>query len=81
MAERALVGALDASCRTPVAAHAEEGDGELLLSTFVGLPDGSSWIRDTVSGPADDPATLGRAAAERLISAGADELLRKAAEI
>ena len=47
----------------------------------VGLPDGSSWIRDTVSGSADDPAALGRAAAERLISAGADDLLRKAAKI
>jgi hydroxymethylbilane synthase len=78
MAERALIGALDASCRTPLAAHAEHRDGQLVLSSFAGLPDGSTWIRDTISGATDDPAALGRAAAERLIAAGADELLREA---
>ena len=78
MAERALIGALDASCRTPLAAHAEHSGGELVLSSFAGLPDGSTWIRDTVSGAAEDPSVLGRAAAERLIAAGADELLREA---
>ena len=33
---------------------------------------------DAVSGAAEDPSALGRAAAERLIAAGADELLREA---
>jgi len=78
MAERALIAALDASCRTPLAAHAEHRDGELVLSSFAGLPDGSTWIRDAVSGVAEDPSALGRAAAERLVAAGADELLREA---
>jgi hydroxymethylbilane synthase len=77
-AERALVGALDASCRTPVAAHAEHDGDTLRLATFVGLPDGSHWIRDALSGPASDPAALGHAAAERLLAAGAAEVLRKA---
>ena len=81
MAERALIGALDASCRTPLAAHAQHSDGELVLSSFAGLPDGTSWIRDSLAGRADDPAGLGRAAAERLIAAGADELLREADQI
>ncbi|HEX8076040.1 MAG TPA: hydroxymethylbilane synthase, partial [Thermoleophilaceae bacterium] len=40
-AERAVVSALDASCRTPLAAHAEHVDGGLVLSAFAGLPDGS----------------------------------------
>ena len=74
-AERALVGALDASCRTPLAAHAERAGGELVLSSFLGLPDGSTWIRDTVTGPASDPAALGGAAADRLLAAGAADLL------
>jgi hydroxymethylbilane synthase len=78
MAERALVAALDASCRTPLAAHAVHAGGALQLAAFVGLPDGSVWIRDSLSGPPSEPAELGRALADRLVSAGADELLAQA---
>jgi hydroxymethylbilane synthase len=75
-AERALVGALDATCRTPLAAHARREGEDLVLASFVGMPDGSTWIRDTLTGPAADPAALGRAAADRLLAAGAGELLQ-----
>jgi hydroxymethylbilane synthase len=74
-AERALVEALRASCRTPIGAHAELDDGALRLTAFAGLPDGSHWIRDVHEGDAADPAGLGRAVAERLEAAGARELL------
>ena len=75
-AERELVGALDASCNTPVGAHARRlSSGELELGAWVGLPDGSAWIRDRQTG---DAAGLGSALAQRLLSAGAGELLRQA---
>jgi hydroxymethylbilane synthase len=74
-AERALVAALDATCNTPVGALAEEVDGALRLSAYVGLPDGSHWIRDVVEGDAGEPSALGRAVAQRLDGAGARELL------
>jgi hydroxymethylbilane synthase len=78
-AERAVVGELDASCRTPIGVHARlDGEGALALAAFVGLPDGSHWIRDEVSGEADSPATLGVLASERLLAAGAGELLAAA---
>jgi hydroxymethylbilane synthase len=77
-AERAVVAPLEASCRTPLAAHAVQDGSRLELSVFVGLPDGSEWIRDRVSGGATDPAALGRAAAERLLAAGAADLLERA---
>ena len=77
-AERALVAALDASCHTPIGAHARDDDGALLLSAFVGLPDGSHWIRDELVGDAAQPAELGTAVAERLAAAGARELLEEA---
>ena len=77
-AERALVTALEATCHTPVGAHADERDGALRLVAFVGLPDGSHWIRDELDGPPDEPAALGRAVAERLEAAGARELLEQA---
>jgi hydroxymethylbilane synthase len=77
-AERALVAALHASCRTPVGAHAELRDGDLVLSAFVGLPDGGTWIRDEGRGDPDDPSSLGRAVAERLLAAGAASVLAEA---
>lgn len=77
-AERAVVGALEASCHTPVGASAAfEGD-ELVVDGFAGLPDGSEWIRDRVAGDPDQPVALGEALAERMRAAGAGELLERA---
>ena len=77
-AERAVVAALDATCHTPVGAHARLGDDGLSLAAYVGLPDGSTWIRDAVAAGDDDPAALGRELAARLLSAGAGPLLAAA---
>ena len=75
-AERELIAALGASCNTPVGAHARcVGDGNLELTAWAGLPDGSRWIRDSLSGPA---AGLGLAVAERLLAVGAGDLLAAA---
>jgi len=63
--ERTLVAALGASCDTPLGAYAVDG----VVRTFVGLPDGSAWLRDEA--PAAD-------AVQRLLSAGAADLLRRA---
>ena len=78
-AERALVAALDASCHTPVGAYAGFLDqDELQLTAFVGMPDGSHWIRDTLVSDERDPSGLGEEAAHRLLAAGARELLEAA---
>jgi len=75
-AERAVVAALDASCHTPVGAHATpNGEKRLQLTGFVGMPDGSHWIRDELDADATDPAAAGREIAQRLLAAGAAELL------
>ena len=77
-AERALVERLEASCHTPVAAYARLEGPTLRLDAFVGLPDGSTWIRDSLDGSRDDPAALGREVGERLLAAGAAEVLAAA---
>lgn len=77
-AERALVLALDADCHTPMGAHAVLGDdGAMTLTAFVGRVDGSAWLRDTLSvaGGKAVPEKLGASVAERLLSAGAREVL------
>jgi len=82
LAERALAGALDASCHTPLGAHARPaGCGCLELRAWVGLPDGSAWVSDELLGGFYDPASLGRRVAERLGAAGAAELLARGREM
>jgi hydroxymethylbilane synthase len=77
-AERAVVAALDASCRTPVGAHARLDGDRLRVDAYVGLPDGSTWIRDRLEAGAEDPSALGRELADRLLAAGAGPLLAAA---
>jgi hydroxymethylbilane synthase len=73
LAERALTRCLEASCNTPVGAHARPlADGVIELRAWVGRPDGSAWISDRLTG---DPATLGAVAAERMLAVGAGEML------
>ncbi len=88
-AERAVVALLDATCATPIGVHAKLGPspsgkgnrvegGSLVIEAFVGLPDGSEWIRDRVEGDADNPGLAGATLAERLLSAGARDILDRA---
>jgi hydroxymethylbilane synthase len=75
-AERTLVHALGASCNTPVGAHAHPlPAGGVTLVGWVGLPDGSAWLRDEVTGPAD---AVGGECARRMLAAGAAALLEQA---
>ena len=77
-AERALVRELGASCRTPVGAHARLRGETLSLAGFAGLPDGSAWVRDDLAGSAEAPEALGAAVGQRMLAAGAGELLAQA---
>jgi hydroxymethylbilane synthase len=79
LAERDLTRGLDASCNTPVGAFARpSGDGIVELSAWAGLPDGSAWLADRLDGP---PERVGAEVAERMLAAGAGELLRQAARL
>jgi hydroxymethylbilane synthase len=80
-AERAVVKQLDASCHTPVGAHAGVAGERIVVHAFVGLPDGSEWITDRLESPAHDPRDAGCELARRLLAAGAGELLRRAQDL
>jgi hydroxymethylbilane synthase len=81
-AERALAAALDATCNTPLGAHARLGaDGDLELSAWVGLPDGSAWASDRLAGGLSDPEGLAGELAERLRAVGAQGMLARAEEM
>ncbi len=78
-AERMAVVTLEADCSSPVGIHARELDGRLVLDGFVGLPDGSDWIRDRLEGDLSQPEAVGRELARRMIAAGARDILDRAA--
>ncbi len=70
-AERALLAALDGSCRTPIAALAELRDGgELYLRALIAKPDGTMIHRAERSGAAGDGEAMARDAGEELRAAG-----------
>jgi hydroxymethylbilane synthase len=77
--ERALVIGLDATCHTPVGAFAVPDGDALVVHAFAGMPDGSEWVRDRVHGTAAEPEALGALAAERMLAAGAADLLGRLA--
>jgi hydroxymethylbilane synthase len=82
LAERDCVARLDASCNTPLGVHAQVGDdtGAIVVRTFVGLADGSAWLRDETP-PCATAQEAGACAAERLLAAGGGELLARAGEV
>ena len=82
LAERALALALGASCHTPLGALARPvaADG-LRLSAWIGLPDGSAWAADELTGAMSAPEALGAELAARLSAAGGADMLLRAEEM
>ena len=79
-AERACLAVLDGSCRTPIAAFAEDTDEDRLrLRALVAFPDGSHLQRAEQSGPAGEAAALGRAVGEELRAAAGPEFFAQMA--
>lgn len=75
--ERAFLRRLEGGCQVPIAGHGTvEGDG-YRLDGLVADVDGSSLIRQRLSGSALSAAQLGTELAETLLSRGADTLLAK----
>jgi len=74
-AERAVAAKLDANCQSPVASYATISGLTLTIEALVASPDGSTVIREHVSGSTDDAEALGYQVAARLLDRGAAALL------
>ena len=77
LAERALNKRLEGGCQVPIACHAtlNEAQDEIYLRGLVARPDGTTVLRDEMRGHPDQAETIGITVAERLLAAGADEIL------
>ena len=75
LAERAFLARMGGSCQTPLAAHAVLAGDTHAIDGLCGMPDGSRILRDRVTGPRADAVALGVALGDRLLAAGAREIL------
>jgi len=76
-AERAFARRLGGSCQSPIAALARVDQDRLTLEGLVAEPDGSRVLRDTLVGATAHAERLGEELAERVMAAGAGELLQR----
>ncbi|MGN6557929.1 MAG: hydroxymethylbilane synthase [Solirubrobacterales bacterium] len=77
-AERTVVALLQATCNTPLGVHAQVNGEVLTIDAFVGLPDGSEWVRDRHEASVEEPSLAGAELTQRLLGAGAREILDRA---
>lgn len=75
LAERAMNRRLQGGCQVPIACYAIHRNDQLWLRGLVGAPDGGRMLFDEISGPVADAEKIGIELAERLLAAGADEIL------
>lgn len=77
IAERSMNRRLEGGCQVPIGCFAvHEGDDQLWLRGLVGNPDGSVMLEDEIRGSVSDAQALGVTLAERLLDAGAGEILQ-----
>lgn len=74
-AERAFLGVLDGSCRTPIAALSTLSKGTLTLFGQILSPDGAQVFEEEVNGDADNPEALGKRLGNALKDAAGEDFL------
>jgi hydroxymethylbilane synthase len=75
-AERTVLAELQAGCSAPLGAYATAaGAGALQLTAAVAAGDGTAAVRVSMSGPAAQPASLGREVASELLRQGAGTIV------
>ncbi len=75
--ERALLRRLEGGCQVPIACYGQVRGANLHLIGLVGSVDGKRIIKDSIEGPGDHADKLGVTLAEKLLSQGADVILRE----
>jgi hydroxymethylbilane synthase len=74
-AERALLRHLGGGCHVPIAGYARVENDQMILQAVVASSDGTRIIKDSARAPNQQAPGLGKELANRLLQAGAGELL------
>jgi len=78
-AERALGRVVEGSCEVPLGALAKVAGSRLVLEAFIGLPDGSQLVRESVETETADAQAAGERLGRLLLDAGGREILARLA--
>ena len=74
-AERSFLAKMGGSCHTPLAAHARDDGGAIVVDALCGMPDGSKVLRAQARGAPADAERLGEEAADQLLAQGAGAIV------
>ena len=77
--ERAFAQRLEGGCSVPLGCRALATARGIVVSGFLGTPDGIYTVRDRISGPLHDALSLGRELAEAIIDSGGSDILEELA--
>ncbi|MBI1912060.1 MAG: hydroxymethylbilane synthase [Deltaproteobacteria bacterium] len=80
-AERALLKRLEGGCQVPIAAYGQLSGDTLTLRGLVASPNGKTFVRDSISGHKDTAEAMGAELGERLLKAGAYDILKELYEV
>ena len=75
MGERAFLNRLEGGCQVPIAAHGKIEKNTFTLCGLVASVDGTTVIKETLSGPEDSSESIGVKLADRLLSMGAKTIM------
>jgi hydroxymethylbilane synthase len=73
--ERAFSARLEGGCSIPLGCLARASGSELVVTGYLGHPDGANSIRDRISGGVSEAEDIGRELAEAILAGGGGELL------
>lgn len=74
-AERAFLGLLEGGCQVPIGVHADVEGENIRIEAIIAALDGSTILRDTIIGKADDAVSLGQQLGKKMLAAGGQEIL------
>ena len=74
-AERAFLGLLEGGCQVPIGVHADVAGEQIKIDAIIAALDGSTVLRDTITGKAEDAIALGQQLGKKMLAAGGQEIL------
>ncbi|NBJ68678.1 MULTISPECIES: hydroxymethylbilane synthase [Clostridia] len=77
-AERTFLHLLEGGCQVPIGGYAYLEGETIVLTAFVGTPDGKTVLKEIVRG--EEPEVVGKKAAQLLLDRGAKEIIEKVKE-
>lgn len=74
-AERAFLGLVEGGCQVPIGVHADVKEDNIKIEAIIAALDGSTVLRDTITGKAADAVSLGQQLGRKMLAAGGQDIL------